>query len=232
MHCKNCGKEIEKDSNFCKYCGKNVDRKTNNTPIIILSIIIVIIIVFIFSVILGKTMAIIIDGEKRDTAELDKNYEDDYFNNWNYYNNRHNDNYNNEDRYGNNHHYYYDNNRYSDYTKYFENIDIQRFLELKSKEEVSIIYIGKDNCTSCYQQSVYLYSIARRYNLKINYLNISNLTEEDYQKLMNSDEYFKRDWTAPLIILVKNNQIIEDEDDVKNTNELLDLFDENGLIND
>ncbi len=222
MHCKNCGKEIEKDSNFCKYCGKNIDKKQNNTPIIVISVIIVVIIVFIFSIALGKMIAVITDNENRETVELDKNYEDDYFNNWKYYN---------EDRYGNNHHYYYDNNRYTDYTKYFENIDVQRFLELKSKDEVSIIYIGKDNCSACYKQSIYLYNIARRYNLKINYLNISNLNEEDYQKLITSDRYFEKDWSTPLILLVKNNQIIEDEDDIQTATELLELFDENGLIN-
>lgn len=231
MHCKNCGKEIEKDSNFCKYCGKNIDLKTNYTPIIVLSVIIVIVVVFIFSIALGKIIANI-NTKIGEPIELDKNFEDDFFNNWDYYNRRHNDNYNNEDRYGNNHHYYYNNNKYSDYTKYFENIDIQRFLELKSKENISIIYIGKDNCALCYQQSAYLYSVAIKYNLKINYLNISNLDETDYQKLITSDEYFKKDWSTPLILLVKDNQIIEDEDDIKNINELLELFEENELIND
>ena len=227
MHCKNCGKSIEKDSNFCKYCGKSIDRKTNNTPIIILGVFICIIMVLMLSITAGKTFAKIVDNVNKKTVELDKNY-DEYFNDWYNYSDRYRDN--NEDSYSDR--YYNDkNNDYADYTKFFENIDIQKFLELKSKEEISIIYIGKDNCLPCYQQSVYLYSIARRYNIKINYINISDISDEDYQKLIESDDFFKTEWSTPLILLVKNNQIIEEEDDLQTISELLELFREYELIN-
>lgn len=220
MYCQKCGKQIENDSNFCKHCGTKIEKKKKNYMAFIILGIIMVIITFIGAITLGKKLAYYINNSNDHKIETDKYYD-------NFYDNDEHDNdffdFDDEDTY----------DKEDDYKKdveNFEEIDIDKFLELKKGSTPSIILLGEERNISCYQQLLYLYSIAKRYNIKINYLNLSDFETKEYETLKSSDEMFNSPWDIPLLLIVQNDKIIDKKEGVQTGKTLLEFFSNNNLL--
>lgn len=91
----------------------------------------------------------------------------------------------------------------------FTNINTNDLKNLYAKTESSIVYIGRPTCGYCEKYAPILKKVAYKNDLKISYLNLDNLSDDEKNQLLAMDPYFKTDWGTPLIVIVGNNKIEE-----------------------
>lgn len=95
-------------------------------------------------------------------------------------------------------------------------ITYSEFKDIVSKDDTSIIVLGQTTCSHCIAVKPALNSIAEEYDLTINYLNLTDISEEQYNNLvedLKSLEYDDSDFVeensfgTPLTLIVKNQKI-------------------------
>ena len=106
-------------------------------------------------------------------------------------------------------------------------------------EEKSIIYVARPGCSWCQKESPIIKRIGGEYNLKIYYLNTdafwdsnNNTYTESGKKFIDSNEKYKDGWGTPNTIIVGNGTIIDGEFSYVERDKLIDLFKNNGFINE
>ena len=94
-------------------------------------------------------------------------------------------------------------------TSKYNKITTDDLLELISKNELSLIYIGKNNCDSCFKENDVLSELIEEYKIKINYLSIVKITPYiQYEKLAKLEKDFENGISTPTLMLVKDNKIV------------------------
>lgn len=93
-------------------------------------------------------------------------------------------------------------------------IDFEQYKTLINSETPEIFVIGQTSCSACMMAKPALLSIADKYNVKINYLNLtelqSNENGSELIKEFSSSLTFltEEEWGTPLMIVVKNNEVV------------------------
>ncbi len=118
----------------------------------------------------------------------------------------------------------------SDEQKEHKAINIDEYLSLKKGSDLAIIYIARPTCSYCVKQGPILKNVAYLYNLEVNYLNTDELSQDGFNKLAQSDEYFQGRWGTPTILLVKDDKVIAKANGYRSKDALVTFFKENGLI--
>lgn len=96
-----------------------------------------------------------------------------------------------------------------DPTAKFNSINIDQYLTLMKSDAKSYIYIGRTGCEYCQKTNPILAQIVDATGIKINYLNIQDISTADYQKLVNSNEIFQGDWGTPTLLIVKGGKLVD-----------------------
>ena len=78
-----------------------------------------------------------------------------------------------------------------DKKKDFSNIDVDKYLKLYASKDASAILIGRSDCEFCKVAETILHGVAYDYDLNIYYLSVDGFSDEDKNKLLNSDKYFQ-----------------------------------------
>jgi len=225
MYCQKCGHKINSNDQYCAECGtkvstSNIKKPTKNNIIIIIIVLIAIFLIVTRIISFIKIANQIINNQNQQSSS--------YYNNSKHHNNYYDNYYDDYDDHDDEYEDYYKN--YYQENKEFNNITVDDYLKLKNENKINIIYIGRNSCRYCLQESLILKAIKEKYNLTINYLDISNITTKDYEKIKSSDEFFQSSWSIPLIILVKDNQIIEKLEGIKNIQQILEVFNNHNLL--
>ncbi len=96
-------------------------------------------------------------------------------------------------------------------------INYSEYKELIKKSNKSIIVLGQTGCSHCTSVKPKLSSLVKKYNIKINYLNITDMTQSERESLLNSlneigydEEYFKEtgSFGTPLTLIIENEKVI------------------------
>lgn len=114
--------------------------------------------------------------------------------------------------------------------KALENIDVDRYLELKEKNSPSIIYIARPTCHYCEIQGPIIKNIAYEKDLTIYYLNTDEMSAEESTTFIKSDDTFKDGFGTPCTIVVKENRIVGKLEGLTDSDTLLNFFKENEVI--
>lgn len=100
--------------------------------------------------------------------------------------------------------------------QYITSIDYDKYSELISNDDTNIIVVGQTTCSHCIAIKPALNSVAGDYDLTINYLNLTKMSEDEYNKFTNSlkeieynDEDFVNEGSfgTPLTLIVKNGKV-------------------------
>lgn len=91
----------------------------------------------------------------------------------------------------------------------FRKINYNVYEELFNGYDISFIYIIKDDCSECSLSKSNVSKLENEMNIKINELNISNLSLEEINNVYNGI-------SAPVLISVKNGEIIKEESATRN----------------
>ena len=111
-------------------------------------------------------------------------------------------------------------------------IKMSTYLDYYAGSEAKIVLIGYPECPFCQVAEPILQNLAYEYDLEINYLNTDNFTDEDEQKLLASDEYFKENegFGTPLLLIVKDNKIVNKIDGLTDRGHYKQFFKAEGFI--
>lgn len=118
-------------------------------------------------------------------------------------------------------------------------IEFDEYKELIKEESKNVIVVGQTTCSHCTAIKPALNSVSSEYEIKINYINVDVLSEDDSKeffdtlKLMEySDPDFveKGSFGTPLILVVKNGKIRNYISGERTTSQLVKEFKKIGLI--
>ena len=120
-------------------------------------------------------------------------------------------------------------------------IEYDEYEKLINSNSTNIITIGQTTCPHCIAIKPTLSSVAKDYSIKINYINIDVLDEENYKSFnesLNKIEYNdpefveKGQFGTPLILIVKNGKVIDYISGERTYSQLVREFRKQGLISE
>ena len=108
------------------------------------------------------------------------------------------------------------------YTEYEEKID---------SGKPFMVVIVNDGCEYCEMYIPVIEEVASEYNLPIYKLNLANITNDEYSKLMNSNSYLKREkWGTPTTLLMQGSQVIDSIGGYTEKDSVVDFLEENVVL--
>jgi len=112
-------------------------------------------------------------------------------------------------------------------------IDYKEFNELKAKKDLNVIVFGKSTCIYCVYAKNVLNDIVEDKNVKINYVNLSDIEQNDNANYKELITYLNKelvDWGTPTMIITKNNKIIDVLGGLATEANYISFFEENGVL--
>ena len=112
-------------------------------------------------------------------------------------------------------------------------IDVDKYLEILNNDQLSIVIVGRSGCEYCQIAEPILQKISKDYDLDINYLSVDTFDEEDNDKFLESDSYFKEKGgvSTPTILIIKDKEIKTRLEGLYTTDDYIAFFKENSVIN-
>ena len=114
--------------------------------------------------------------------------------------------------------------------KEFTEINVDKYLEYIAGSEAKIILFARPTCQYCQIAEPILKVINKVYDLEINYVNTDEFTEDDQKRVLDSDEFFNDGFGTPLLLVVKDNKIVDKVDGLTDTAHYVEFFTNNGFI--
>ena len=110
------------------------------------------------------------------------------------------------------------------------NISIEEYLTLYAGSENSIVFVARPTCPYCEITEPIIRKISKDYNIKINYLNTDEFSEDDRASFVRHNEMFAEGYGTPMILIVSNNQIVTYFEGLTDTAHFVEFFKANNLI--
>ena len=115
----------------------------------------------------------------------------------------------------------------------FNEITYSNYLEKIDSNEPFLVVIVKDGCGYCEMYEPILKEVADEYNLPINYINLTNLSEEDYNDLAQSNAYLKKNqWGTPTTLFMLGDSVIDSIGGYVDKDKFVDFVKENFVVNE
>lgn len=113
---------------------------------------------------------------------------------------------------------------------HLKKIDYKKYDEYVYSKENKIIVIAQTGCSYCESAKPVLNALAKENEMEINWLNITELSEEDQTKVIQSFEIFNEDFGTPLIMIVRNGKVIDSVQGYENKDKYVEFFKKNEFI--
>lgn len=115
----------------------------------------------------------------------------------------------------------------------FNEITYSNYLEKIDSNEPFLVVIVKDGCGYCEMYEPILKEVADEYNLPINYINLTNLSEEEYNNLAQSNAYLKKNqWGTPTTLFMLGDSVIDSIGGYVDKDKFVDFVKENFMVNE
>ena len=115
----------------------------------------------------------------------------------------------------------------------FNEITYSNYLEQIDSNEPFLVVIVKDGCGYCEMYEPILKEVADEYNLPINYINLTNLSEEEYNDLAQSNAYLKKNqWGTPTTLFMLGDSVIDSIGGYVDKDKFVDFVKENFVVNE
>lgn len=109
-------------------------------------------------------------------------------------------------------------------------IDIDEYLDLKEGKKASIIYIARPTCHYCQEMEPIIRNVVYEYDVEVNYLNTDELDDDGQAKLIKSDDYFSEGYGTPLLLVVKDDKIVDIQEGLTDKDATVKFLQDNGFI--
>lgn len=92
----------------------------------------------------------------------------------------------------------------------FTEITYSEYEEKMNTEAPFLVVVVRDGCGYCEMYEPILEEVAGEYNLPINYINLTNLTEEEYNDLSKSNSYLRTNqWGTPTTLFMYGTTVVD-----------------------
>lgn len=115
-------------------------------------------------------------------------------------------------------------------TKDFINITANDYLNYYNGSEKQIVLIGRPTCQYSNIAEPILKNIAYKKKIDICYLNTDELTPEEEESIIASNEFFQDSLGTPILLVIGEGKIIDKVDGATDTNHYLEFLKNNGFI--
>lgn len=113
----------------------------------------------------------------------------------------------------------------------FIDITYDEYEEKIDSEKPFMSVIVNDGCGYCEMYIPVIEEVVSEYNLPIYKLNLANITNDEYSKLMNSNSYLKREeWGTPTTLLMQGSQVIDSIGGYTEKDSVVDFLEENVVL--
>lgn len=109
-------------------------------------------------------------------------------------------------------------------------VDYAQYKEVIASDEEQVVVFAQTGCSHCESARPALNAIAKEHNLKISYLNITDLSTNDQKDFTNSLDILSEGFGTPLTVIVKNNKVIDSIEGFESKDTMIDFFKKNNLI--
>ena len=110
-------------------------------------------------------------------------------------------------------------------------LDYNGYKKILKSDKTNIVVVGQTSCTYCIKAKPILNEVASEYGVTINYLNVTNLSDEESNKFNDSLDYLKdNEWGTPLTLIIKNGKVIDSANGLLDKDGYIDLFKNNGIL--
>lgn len=112
----------------------------------------------------------------------------------------------------------------------FTEITYSEYEEKMNTEAPFLVVVVRDGCGYCEMYEPILEEVAGEYKIPIYYINMSNLSSEEYTALGTSNSYFKKNqgkWGTPTTLFMYGNSVIDSIPGYVDKDELVDFVKEN-----
>ena len=103
-------------------------------------------------------------------------------------------------------------------------INVSKMKELFSSNDTKMIFVGSLTCPHCTAIKPVINSVVKDLNVTVYYLELSTMTDEENNEYYSINEFLKNNNSIPLVMAVKNNEVIDSfvgEKDSKDVEEFL-----------
>lgn len=118
--------------------------------------------------------------------------------------------------------------------QYLTFIDYEEYENIVKSSDNKIVVIGQTTCSHCISTKPVLSHIAGKYNIEINYLNLTDMSSDEQTKLTDSLKeigYENADnLGTPLTIIVKDNKLVNSIEGENPTSYFVREFKKSGII--
>lgn len=113
----------------------------------------------------------------------------------------------------------------------FIDITYDEYEEKIDSEKPFMVVIVNNGCDYCEMYIPVIEEVVSEYNLPIYKLNLANITNDEYSKLMNSNSYLKREeWGTPTTLLMQGSQVIDSIGGYTEKDSVVDFLEENVVL--
>ena len=115
--------------------------------------------------------------------------------------------------------------------KSYITISLDEYKEVIKKKGYHFMFIGSEQCGYCTQFKDSIKESLKNNDYKVYYIDISTLTQDEYNELVKTDEYMSQnEWGTPLNLLYKDGKRIDELNGYVSSDELVEFLKENKVI--
>lgn len=110
-------------------------------------------------------------------------------------------------------------------------IDYAGYEDLLNSDEKFVVVLGQTSCGACISAKPVLDAVAEEYSIEINWLNLTNISSDEFSSLTSSLAYFDdSSISTPLVLVIQDKEVVADFVGATDEAGYTDFFKENGLI--
>ncbi len=106
-------------------------------------------------------------------------------------------------------------------------INVSKMKELFSSNDTKIIFVGSLTCPHCTAIKPVINSVVKDLNVTVYYLELSTMTDEENKEYYSINEFLKNNNSIPLVMAVKNNEVIDSFVGEKNSKDVEEFLKKN-----
>lgn len=113
----------------------------------------------------------------------------------------------------------------------FTEITYSEYAEKLNTEAPFVVVIVNDGCGYCEMYEPIVEEVANEYGLPINYINLANLTNDEYNKLGSSNSYLRKEqWGTPTTLFMYGETVVDSIGGYVEKDTLVEFVKENFVI--